>query len=123
MNDLDKTRRNSLIRIDSIEYLLAMKEDSFFVRKNIQFESTKNEYLLTEIENLRIEDICNVKKEDSTIIFNLNTPTHLPNVSTEVLMKIFDCFKVFQTSNILWTMTESNINYYQLEMILEIEAN
>ncbi len=100
-----------------------MKENSVFIRKNIQFKSTKNEDLFLEIEKLRIEDLCNIKKGNSTIIFNLDTPKNLSNVSTEVLVKIIDCFKVYRTSNILWSMLESINNYYQLEMILEIETS
>lgn len=72
------------------------------------------------MNEIQLDKIGNIKKENATIIFNFDTPEKLPDVSTEVLKTISKSFKELVKPNILWSISKSNGEQYLLEMIIEI---
>lgn len=113
--------RESMIVIDSLDIFLAMKEDSLFMRKNILFNASNLEELLKEMNEIQMDKIGNIKKENPSIILNFDVPENLPDVSTEVLENIYTCFKDLMNPNILWTISKSNGEHYLLEMLIEVD--
>lgn len=113
--------RESMIVIDSLDIFLAMKEDSLFMRKNILFNASNLEELLKEMNEIQMDKIGNIKKENPSIILNFDVPENLPDASTEVLENIYTCFKDLINPNILWTISKSNGEHYLLEMLIEVD--
>lgn len=119
--DTEEYVRESMIVIDSLDIFLAMKEDSLFMRKNILFNASNLEELLKEMNEIQMDKIGNIKKENPSIILNFDVPENLPDASTEVLENIYTCFKDLINPNILWTISKSNGEHYLLEMLIEVD--
>lgn len=119
--DTEEYVRESMIVIDSQDVFLAMKEDSLFMRKNILFNASNLEELLKEMNEIQMDKIGNIKKENPSIILNFDVPENLPDASTEVLENIYTCFKDLMNPNILWTISKSNGEHYLLEMLIEVD--
>lgn len=119
--DTEEYVRESMIVIDSQDVFLAMKEDSLFMRKNILFNASNLEELLKEMNEIQMDKIGNIKKENPSIILNFDVPENLPDASTEVLENIYTCFKDLINPNILWTISKSNGEHYLLEMLIEVD--
>lgn len=119
----ESSKREVIVGGDLLDVLVAMPLNQRFIRKDLEFCAQNGEELRNEF-NALIDDFLNeagVKKEQPTIILNLDVPHHLPDLELGVFASLLDFNHSRENTSVNWAISKSDGKNYVLEMILEIE--